>query len=108
MSSHTHLERAVMRRVYIIYTLNALFSATALASMVLVFALWGIGRGVWVARVLENAPKDMLRIPEFYTAAFIQTDIFVEVLVVTCIVSGALVLRDSFRRVRGLFFTAFA
>lgn len=72
-----------MRRVYIMYALRPLVSAGALAVLVLTGALWGIGREVWVAHVLNNMPKftQVTALSRFWVYAFLHTHIIVQVLV---------------------------
>lgn len=89
MNNPSSLEKAVMRRVYAIYILRPFFSGIALAAGIFAAALWGIGREVWVARVLENAPKDTVQMAQFYASAFGHTHGIVQILIlISC---GALV-----------------
>jgi FtsH-binding integral membrane protein len=82
MNNETDIERNVMRRVRLIRVLRLVISTVVLAILSFVAALWGIGREVWVAHVLENAPARMQDIPNFYIAAFLHTHFIVQVLTV--------------------------
>lgn len=50
----TSISRTVMRRVRTIHAVRPFFSATSLAMLFFIIALWGIGREVWVAHVFQN------------------------------------------------------
>lgn len=82
MNNETSIERIVMRRVRLIRVLRLIISTVVLAVLTSVAALWGIGREVWVAHVLENAPARMQDIPNFYISAFLHTHLIVQVLTV--------------------------
>ncbi len=84
----TNIERIVMQRVHLIRALRFVISSGALSMLVSALALYGIGREVWVGRVLQNAPANILDIPRFYLAAFLHTRLIVQVLVL--LVLGAL------------------
>ena len=80
MNSPSSIETIVSRRVRRMRVLRVVLSNTALASVVVVLALWGIGREVWVARILQNAPRDLTRLPNFYLAALRHTRLAVQIL----------------------------
>ncbi len=88
-TGETNIERIVMQRVHLIRALRFAVSSSALSMLVTVAALWGIGREVWVDRVLQNAPANLLNLPQFYFSAFMNTHLIVQVLVVLTI--GALI-----------------
>ena len=77
----TNIERIVMQRVHLIRALRFVISSGALSVLVSVLALYGIGREVWVGRVLQNAPANILDVPRFYFAAFEHTRLIVQALV---------------------------
>ena len=83
----SHIERIVMRRVHLIRILQLVISTVVLALLTAVATLWGIGREVWVARVLENAPLHIEDLPNFYIAAFLHTHLIVQVLTVLTLAS---------------------
>ncbi|TSC63916.1 MAG: hypothetical protein G01um101491_425 [Parcubacteria group bacterium Gr01-1014_91] len=89
MTDKSNIERIVMQRVHLIRALRFAVSSSALSMLVTVAALWGIGREVWVDRVLQNAPANLLNLPQFYFSAFMNTHLIVQVLVVLTI--GALI-----------------
>lgn len=82
MNNETSIERIVMRRVRLIRVLRLIISTVVLAVLTFIAALWGIGREVWVARVLENAPQNSMDLPNFYMSAFFHTHLIVQVLTV--------------------------
>lgn len=79
-NTSSDIEYAVMRRVRTVHMLRPFVSGTTLALALALFALWGIGREVWVARVFENAPTDLLLAPRFFADAFLNTQIAVQAL----------------------------
>jgi hypothetical protein len=89
MNEQSNIERIVMQRVHLIRALRIAISSGALSSLVSVLALWGIGREVWIARVFENAPSGPLELVLFYAAAFLNTHLSVQLLILVLI--GALV-----------------
>lgn len=80
MNNQSNIEHIVMRRIHLIRILGLVISTGTLAILTLVLALWGIGREVWVARVLENAPRNLADLPRFYIAAFDHTRLIVQAL----------------------------
>ncbi len=80
MNEPTKIERVVMRRVRTISVLRPLFSGGALAALILVAALWGIGREVWVAKVLANGPQDFFGHARYLGYAFEHTRLVVQAL----------------------------
>ena len=87
MINPSNIERTVMQRVHLIRALRFAISSGVLSVLVSVFALWGIGREVWVARVFENAPERLSDLPSFYLYALGHTEIIVQVLVVLILIS---------------------
>jgi len=84
MNPESSIERVVMRRVHRIHRLRPFISNGALAALVALLALYGIGREVWVARVFQNMPhNDPVAISRFYLAAFDHTRLVVQALAVT-------------------------
>lgn len=76
------IERIVMQRVYLIRALRFAISGSVFSGLISLLALWGIGREVWVARVLQNQPHDLFNIVRFYVAAFLHTHLIVQILIV--------------------------
>ena len=83
------IQTTVMRRVRVIYAMRLLTSPLILAPSLFLVALWGVGREVWVAHVLQNlsfvhSPESFLT---FVVSAFINTRFIVQV--VTILMAGA-------------------
>ncbi|HEY4504731.1 MAG TPA: hypothetical protein VJI73_03085 [Candidatus Paceibacterota bacterium] len=81
-----NLRRKVMRRVYMVSYIRRALSPVALKVYAVAFLLYGIGRQVFVAKVLDNAPglASPLESLNFFTKAFIGTEILVQALVLAC------------------------
>ncbi len=97
MTDQTNIERIVMQRVHLIRALRFAVSSGALSMLVSGLALWGIGREVWVANVLQNAPANILDLPQFYLAAFVHTRFIVQVLIVFALAALLYVAREISR-----------
>jgi hypothetical protein len=98
-STNSNIERIVMRRVNTIHALRPFVSGGALALVVFVFALWGIGREVWVAHVFQNAPSiaDVSASVSFWIAAFSDTRAPVQALSVAAFAALVWFFRDLVR-----------
>ncbi|MHB0865547.1 MAG: hypothetical protein ACYC1Y_01425 [Minisyncoccota bacterium] len=97
MTDQSNIERIVMRRVRRVRMLRALLSNAMLATLVFALALWGIGREVWVARVLENSPHDIASLPQFYLAAFDHTRFIVQALSLVTLAALITLARETAR-----------
>ncbi len=97
MNSQSPIERTVMRRVRRIRALRPIISSGGLAAFVFVLALWGIGKEVWVARVLQNAPHNTVLLPQFYLAAFDHTRLVVQALTLLTLASLIYLARETAR-----------
>ncbi|MEK7604439.1 MAG: hypothetical protein AAB442_01430 [Patescibacteria group bacterium] len=95
----SEIERIVMQRVHLIRALRVAISGGVLSTLVSFLAIWGIGKQVWVARVLENAPKDPLALPHFYWAAFDHTTLAVQALVVVMAICFLIIAREIARAI---------
>ena len=102
MNNQTNIERIVMRRVRLTRILMLIISTAALALLAFAAALWGIGREVWVARVLENAPADPEHLFAFCLAAFLHTRLIVQALTLLTLVSLVYLIVETAR-----FFSSF-
>ncbi len=93
------ISQNVMRRVHIIRAVRPLLSGTALASVLFLLAVWGIGREVWVAHVLQNMPSviDVSALVRFLIAAFLNTRVIVQVLTVIAGAAFVYALHDMAR-----------
>lgn len=97
MNEQTNIERIVMQRVHLIRALRFAISSGVFSTLISLLALWGIGREVWVAHVLQNAPTDVLNLPGFYLAAFMHTHLLVQVLVLLALAALFFVAREIVR-----------
>jgi len=89
MTNNADIEAVVMRRVRAIHLLRPVLSGSALALVIAIAALYGIGREVWVAKVFENVPGDFIAAVQFFLYAFGHTEFIVQALT---LVTGAAVL----------------
>jgi len=103
MSNQSNIERIVMRRVRAIRMLRPIISADVLAALVLVLALWGIGREVWVARVFANGPQDAIGHALYLAYAFEHTRIIVQMLTLTTATALIYLARETARVLPSLF-----
>lgn len=106
MNNPSNIERIVMRRVHTIRILRLIISGGFLAMFVFALALWGIGREVWVARVFQNAPENIIDAARFYLYAFDQTRFIVQSLSVITIASLVYLARETARTLSSLFIPA--
>ena len=83
--NRTNIERIVMQRVHLIRALRFAVSSGVFSMLISVLALWGIGREVWVAHVLQNAPANPLYLAQFYLTAFLNTHLIVQVLILLAV-----------------------
>ena len=99
MNDQSNIERAVMRRVHIIRILWLILSTVTLAIITLLFALWGIGKEVWVAKVFQNAPDDFTHLPNFFVSAFGHTRFVVQILAILTFTSFIYLVRATTRAI---------
>ncbi|OIO51602.1 hypothetical protein CO131_01915 [Candidatus Kaiserbacteria bacterium CG_4_9_14_3_um_filter_50_16] len=99
----TNIEKNVMRRIFLIRMLRYVFSGFTVGCFVLVVALFGLGREVWVARIFQNTPANLADLPRFYIAAFDHTRLTVQALILLTIASFIYLARAIVR----IFSTAF-
>lgn len=95
--TQSNIERIVMQRVHLIRALRFAVSSGVFSMLVSVLALWGLGREVWVAHVLQNAPANPFNFLQFYLAAFIHTRLIVQVLIVLAVAALLFVAREITR-----------
>ncbi len=88
MSELSDIERTVMQRIRVIRALRLAVSNGMLATLLLLAALWGISREVWVARVFENGPRGLVGHTEYLAYAFEHTRIVVQALTLTVLASA--------------------
>ena len=97
MTEQSHIERIVMRRIRLLRILGLVISTGMLAVLTLILALWGIGKEVWVARVSQNAPEDIIRLPDFFFSAFGSTRLVVQALALLSFASFVYLARATVR-----------
>ncbi|MDO8566659.1 MAG: hypothetical protein Q7R58_00715 [bacterium] len=103
MTNQSNIERIVMRRVRLIRLLALVVSTATLAILTFVAALWGIGREVWVARILQNAPTDFAGLLPFYFTAFTNTHLIVQMLTLLTLISLIFLIRETARALSSAF-----
>ena len=96
-NDRTNIERIVMQRVHLIRALRFAISSGVLSTLVSLLALWGIGREVWVARVLQNAPANPVDLLRFYIEAFLHARLVVQVLILLTLAAFLFVAREISR-----------
>ena len=98
-TSHSSVSRTVMRRVRTIHALRPFFSTATLASLLFLLAVWGIGREVWVAHVLQNMPsmQNVTSVARFFASAFMSTRFIVQVLAVVAVAAFVWAAREITR-----------
>ncbi len=104
MNNQSNIERVVMRRVFLIRIFRPFISSGTLAVLIFIFALWGVGREVWVARVLQNAPKNPADLPHFYVDAFDHTRLIVQALLLLALAALIYSVRKFTRALSTSFF----
>ena len=104
IDTRTNIEKVVMRRVRLIRLLALIVSTAMLATLTFIAALWGIGREVWVARILQNTPTDFAGLLPFYFTAFTNTHFIVQVLTLLTLISFILLVRETARAVSSALF----
>ena len=95
-----------MRRVRLIRILWLVISTATLAILTLILALWGIGKEVWVAQVFQNAPADLVNLPNFLISAFGNTRLVVQILAILTFASFIYLARATVRALSSFFTTA--
>lgn len=81
----TTIEQNVMRQVRRIAILRIVISGGIFALSLGLIALYFLGREVWVARVFENGPQDLMGQALYLVYAFEHTRFVVQALVVICL-----------------------
>ena len=103
MTNISNIETTVMRRVQTARMIRPLLSNAALALVLFVLALYGVGREVWVARVFQNAPHgNLLADIQFFFTAFIDTRLIVQALCLAVLFAFLWLIRDLIRSVSAL------
>ncbi|MGH7175672.1 MAG: hypothetical protein ACREGR_04935 [Minisyncoccia bacterium] len=97
--NESHIEKTVMRRVYRLRALEAVFSGTTVALLLLVAALWLISREVWVAMVFTNGPHTFVGHSLYLVYAFEHTRLFVQALCLLVLISLIYLAREAAHRI---------
>lgn len=102
IKTNSRMQQVVLRRARFIRAVRPLFSGAALGALVIVAALYAIGREVWVARVLENmpSPANIAAFLRFFEIAFLNTSFFVQVLTLLLVAGMYWIARDIALAVR--------
>ena len=81
-TTNSIIKSVVMSRVRSIRALQMLLSTITASVVVLVVSLWGIGRDVWVSRVIQDMPSltNVGAVSRFYLVAFMDTRFVVQAL----------------------------
>lgn len=105
MTNPSDIERIVMRRVRLIRILTFVISTVMFAALTAAATLWGIGKEVWIARVLQNMPAagNPEQFIAFWVSAFIHTRLLVQVLLVLTVSSFLFLLAETARFIAGSF-----
>lgn len=86
-SNTSSIESVVMRRVYSMRLIQSFLAPVTFSIALLLLAVWGIGREVWVAHVIQNmptfSPAHFAEFIRFYEAAFLNTRMAVQLLVLS-------------------------
>ncbi len=93
----SNITKRVMAGVAVIYAVRVLTGATALKAYALLLSVWGVGKLVWVSKVVENfiaVEKNGLRgMGEFALTAVSHAHLGVQlVLLVSVLAAGSLFL----------------
>jgi len=98
----TNIEKNVMRRVHTVRVLRVVFSGVTASFLLLLLALYGIGREVWVARVFTNGPQDFFGHFTYLSYAFTHTRLIVQVLTLLTLASIIYLARSFARTISSL------
>lgn len=98
-TSKSNIERIVMQRVHLIHALRFAVSGGMFSTLIFILALWGLGREVWVANVLQNSPTNLFDLARFYFAAFANTSLVVQALILLTLASLFYVAREIARAI---------
>ncbi|MFA5744727.1 MAG: hypothetical protein WC887_00715 [Candidatus Paceibacterota bacterium] len=103
LGERTGIEKNVMRRVRLIRILGLIISTLVLALITFVLALWGIGKQVWVDRVLTNGPQDFTGHALYLVYAFAHTRFLVQILALLSFVAFLYIIRETYKALVSFF-----
>ncbi len=86
MTANSSISDTVLRRVRRIHLVRQIAPLGSVFGIFIV-ALWGIGREVWVAKVLANMPPigDISIFAQFVVQTFLHTELLVQVLIIVVV-----------------------
>jgi hypothetical protein len=97
----TRIKQNVMASVALIYAARVLFGATALKLYVLLFAVWGIGKLVWVSKIVENLStvekSGLASVGNFVLAALEHASTSVQLVLLVALVAAFSLVFDAVR-----------
>lgn len=94
METLSPLQKRVMRRVYAVYLWRQIARPRTVKAFVLASALAGLTSLVSLPHVVANMPGDPVRVLNFFAAAFVGTDMTVQMLSVVMVAFAAWIMRD--------------
>ena len=95
------IKKEIMLRVRFVHLFKRALRPFTIEVCIFIAALFGTGKLVFVAKVLENAPEAS-RLQEFamfFVQAFARTEFSVQLLMLGVVVAGAFALRDVARTI---------
>lgn len=94
--TNSELKKKIMRRVYTRYVMRQLLSSLALKAYIFVLLFAGVAALVSVSNVFKNMPQlsDVGGVLYFSLAAFLNTEMLVQALVVGMVIFLAILARD--------------
>jgi len=101
MDTHT-LQKRIMRKVYLVYCLKKACSGTACRLYMLLFLGVLLASVVSIGSVIANVPKtwDLMYVYDFGMAAFMHTELIVQMLILGIIGVGSWMAMSALRNVR--------
>lgn len=94
METLSPLQKRVMRRVYAVYMWRQIARPRTLKAFVLASALASLTSLVSLPNVVANMPGDPVRVMNFLAAAFVSTEMAVQLLSVLMLAVGVWFVRD--------------
>ena len=100
MENNLHIRKYVMRRVYTTYVLRQLRSPLALKAYMLLAVFLVFVRSVSLENVFANMPRtfEMGQVYSFFSSAFINTEMVVQITGVTLIAIAIFLAKDIFTK----------
>jgi len=97
----SNITQKVMASVLVIYLARKATGPTALKCYILLLSLWGMGRLVWVSKIVENfstvAQSGVLAVGNFMLVAVEHAHISVQLTLAVILVAGVWLLLDLAR-----------